>query len=95
METLTEKENHNGTSKKTSKKNSSSKKTELIKNTPIENSPFYVVSKDDKHFVAFGKYKITEEKNTIEEAFESIEKPNWNTIISVISIVTENLTENK
>ena len=95
METLTERQKANGKSKQTNKQKSNSKKTELIKRTPIENSPFYVVSKENKHFVAFGKYKITEEKDTIEEAFESIEKPNWNTIISVISIVKENLTENK
>jgi len=67
---------------------------ELIMKTDIPNSPFTIISlRGGKHFGVLGKYRITEEHNTREEAIKDAEKINWNNITRLISIVTEILKE--
>lgn len=69
------------------------KNTELLHRVKIQNAPFEVVGNEEiGYFIAFGKYKLTTNYNTIEEAQERIEKDQWTIIINLMIIIA-NQTE--
>ncbi|AXH76209.1 MAG: hypothetical protein [Microviridae sp.] len=70
-------------------------KTELIKRTPIEETPFHVIETDGKIFGAFGQYKITENQNSVEEVKEMLSLITWDRIVQISSIILEMLNNKK
>lgn len=75
---------------KTDSKDSSS---ELISRVDIKDTPFTIITTEEKHFGAMGRYRITELYNTYEEAVEETKKITWNRIVQVIQLVTEMLND--
>lgn len=67
--------------------------TELLQRIKIQNAPFEVVGNEEiGYFIAFGKYKLTTNYNTIEEAQQRIEYDKWEIMINLIIIIV-NQTE--
>lgn len=62
---------------------------QLIKRTEIETTPFTIVELDGKHFGTIGKYKITPDYETHEEAHNSVTQLTWNNITNLIFILNE------
>lgn len=60
---------------------------------PIQNSPFVMVGRDGQYFVGFGKYRITENAPSKEEALEELENNKWNVIANIAIIVTSEAME--
>ena len=60
---------------------------------PIQNSPFVMVGKDGQYFVGLGKYRITENAPSKEEALEELENNKWNVIANIAIIVTSEAME--
>ena len=60
---------------------------------PIQNSPFVMVGKDGQYFVGFGKYRITENAPSKEEALEELENNKWNVITNIAIIIASEAME--
>ncbi len=73
----------------------SKKSEELIEYNPLDGTPFTVASMMDtdsdivRHYVLFGKYRLTEGFETAEEAKADAESMTWNRIMEVMSVVLE------
>lgn len=65
----------------------------LFLTTPIDGTPFNVIQREGKHFVSFGKYRITEELDTHEECIKIIEEKNWFFLLNVINATIETLAD--
>ena len=74
------------------KQNSTSE--ELIKRTPVKETPFTIITMDGKHFGMFGQYKITEDYLTLEECEKALSPITWNRVIQLTAIVS-NILNNK
>jgi len=69
--------------------------SELIKRTPIHNSPFTAVETEGQTYLVLGKYKIAEGLADVHEAEEYIEKNLWQCIgVLVQAIIDVNKEEN-
>lgn len=69
---------------------------ELIKRKPVKDSPFIVVDIEGRCFGAMGEYRITEEKESVEEVREELNKITWDRIVQVCMILIEkNIDINK
>lgn len=53
----------------------------------IKNTPFTIVSEDDKVFAVMGKYRLTENYNNAEDCEKAVTEISWNRLIQVISIM--------
>lgn len=63
---------------------------ELVKRETVEETPFTIISVEDKkHFGVMGEYRITEERETKEEVKKEVEEITWNRIVQVIMILEE------
>lgn len=62
---------------------------------PIQNSPFVVVGKDGQYFVGFGRYRITEDAPSKEEALKELENNKWNIITNIAIIVANEAMNNE
>ena len=62
----------------------SSPETELL---PIPGSPFQAVKENGKWFAVWGKGKMTEDFDSVEELLEWIENNFWNFMITVFTMV--------
>jgi SHS2 domain-containing protein len=70
---------------------------ELIRRTEVKNTPFVVISLNEKeHFATLGEYRITEKYESQEEAEKECKAITWNRIIQIVMILNEKLkTDNK
>ena len=59
----------------------------LVDFIKIENTPFTIVSEDDKVFAVMGKYRLTENYKNAEECEKAVTEINWNRLVQVISIM--------
>lgn len=66
-----------------------SEKEELIKRTPIEESPFYVITTKDGSFGVIGEYRITEIMSEPEDVTNYFEKITWDKISTLILILID------
>lgn len=83
----------NGTDKKNSSKNE-----ELVKRKDIKDTPFEVITINDKSFGTMGQFRLTENLNSIKEVEKELKEITWNRLIQVIMILDElksNLKTNK
>jgi len=58
-----------------SKLNSGDKLIEIV---PVFQTPFTIVTKDDKSFIALGSYRLTEDTDDVKDLFQLIEEKDWN-----------------
>ena len=70
----------------TDKKNSGS---EIIQKEEIKDTPFTIITVENKSFGTMGDYRITEPKKTVKEVKEELEKITWNRILQVVMILDE------
>ena len=75
--------------KKIKKASGKDKKKQLIKRTEIKDSPFTVVTVDGRSFGVMGKYRITEDSDSVREVKEQLEAITWNRIIQVVLLLDE------
>lgn len=66
-----------------------SKNEELIKREDIKDSPFHLISTEKGHFVSVGEYRITELRETREQALDDIKDITWNRIVQIVLILME------
>lgn len=66
---------------------------ELVKRTPVENSPFQIITTNGKSFVVLGKYRITQEFDTEEECMKAINPITWERLIQVCILVADELSK--
>jgi hypothetical protein len=60
----------------------------LVDVEKIEGTPFHVVSDENGHIVAIGKYRLSEILENKEDAIELIDSKNWNLIMNLIALIT-------
>lgn len=68
------------------------KSEELIKRKEMENSPFWIITVNNKSFGTLGQYKITEDYNTPEQVESTLKELTWNNIVKIMTIIHEILT---
>lgn len=70
---------------------------ELLKRYDIADSPFMVISIEDKneHFGVMGKFRLTEKFETFDEAHDATSQMNWNKITQVTALICQELIENQ
>lgn len=65
--------------------------SELIERNKIQGTPFNVITdrtgKEEKHFIVWGKYRITEPKKTQEEALNLLIEEQYNIIPTMFAIM--------
>lgn len=73
------------------KKNNSNSNYELFEKLELDNTPFTVISDNEKkiHFGVMGMYRITHDKEDVNEVVKELEEITWNRIMQVILILTE------
>lgn len=91
METLTKKP----TSNNVEKTDSSKLNTEIIERFPVENSPFTVISIDNRHFGVMGEYRMTEDYESRGECEDELKCITWNRIIQVLMVINEITNKDK
>lgn len=62
---------------------------EMLNVEKVPETPFTIVSYDDKYFVALGKYKMSDVFRTKEEALENVKDASWDRIMQVIAVTIE------
>lgn len=65
----------------------------MIKQTKIEGTPFTQIEQEGKHFLVMGNHRITDDKKTEEQAWESLDKEKWLIIMHMIIIAIEKVKE--
>jgi len=86
METLT-KESTSMNVEKANKQESGNK--ELIERYPVKESPFTVITIEDKHFGVMGEYKMTEDYKSRGECEDELRRITWNRIIQVMMVLDQ------
>lgn len=65
----------------------------LIERKEVENTPFNIITQNGVSFATLGNYRLTEYKETPEEAEEEIKHITWNRLIQVTAILVEKLKD--
>jgi len=91
METLTK----TSTSNNVEKANNSNSNTEIIERFPVKDSPFTVITVDDKHFGVMGEYRMTENYKSRGECEDELRTITWNRIIQVLMVLNEITSKDK
>lgn len=74
----------------TTRREISSKNTELVHREKILNTPFECIGNEEQGYcISFGKYKLTHVKPTVDEAIDDLEKDHWNITLNLLAIFTE------
>ena len=66
-----------------------SKNEQMVERMQIENSPFTIISVDNKHFGVMGEYRMTEEMNSRGEVEDELRCITWNRIVQVMLVLSE------
>lgn len=75
-------------------KNDNSASSELIKQTPIPDTPFTVLKYNDDYFLTMGKYRLTKALPSQNACLKAATDASWNRILQVIQIMI-NENQNK
>lgn len=69
----------------------------VINREQVENSPFWIITiEDKKHFIALGNTRCTEPTENKEELIQMIEEKDWNLLFQVIVVINKMIAkENK
>lgn len=91
---ITEKKLSNGSVEPTTRQESNSNK--LVEQFPLSGTPFTIVKVEDHWFLTIGKYRLTNQLNTREEAEAEVHDTSWIRIMQIMKIVcTEHDAEKK
>lgn len=85
----------NATQQREEETDKQSSNYELVKRTEIKDTPFTVITTQNKSFGVMGKWRLTEDYHNEENAINEMEKMTWNRIIQVIMLISEELNVNK
>lgn len=80
-----EKKSFNGSAEPTHKQESNSNK--LVEQFPLSGTPFTIVKVEDHWFLTIGKYRLTNQLNTREEAEAEVHDTSWIRIMQIMRIV--------
>lgn len=61
----------------------------ILTNDPIDNTPFRLVGKEEKYFIALGRTRLTQYYETEEGALSAIYDKHWEIILHMIVTVLE------
>lgn len=81
----------NGSVEETHKQESNSK--QLIEQIPLSGTPFTVVRVDEHWFLTIGKYRLTNQLSTREEAEAEVHDTSWIRVMQVMQIVCKEYYE--
>lgn len=73
--------------------NSANDDKQLYQNLPIDGTPFNAVKVQEKWFITLGKYKISENFDTYEEAINDSQNTDWIRIMTIMNIIIMNREE--
>lgn len=74
--------------------NSSNSSTNQLREViPIDSTPFAAIRVDDKYFLALGRYRLSDLKDTLEEIKDHVEHFSWNLLVAVIHAIVKELLE--
>lgn len=59
--------------------------SQLISKTEIEGTPFEIISTEEGHFLAIGRYRLTETTLNKNNIIEQLENKTWDIIINLIN----------
>ena len=62
---------------------------QLIERFPIKETPFTVISLEDKHFGVMGEYRMTEDFKNRGECEDELKTITWNRIIQVVMVLEQ------
>lgn len=62
---------------------------QLIEKEEVPNTPFILVTIENKSFLAFGNYKLCQDQNSKKEVLQYLKKHQWDVITKLMMIVTE------
>ncbi len=83
---------------KTKDKENFSRNEELVKRKDIKDTPFEVITINEKSFGTMGQFRLTENLDSVKEVEKELKKITWNRLIQVIMILEElklNMNKNK
>ncbi|WVR22134.1 MAG: hypothetical protein [Malazfec virus 4] len=64
---------------------------ELFSVTPINGSPFNILTRDGKHSLVFGKFALTEPMESAEEVHGFLRMNYWNIICTLATIISDDV----
>lgn len=80
---------------KTHNENSGDNKP-LIERKQITNTPFWIIGNDKQGYcLVMGKWKITEDYETIQEVQDQLQSQQWQIIIRMIGIICEDMIKSE
>lgn len=59
----------------------------------IEDTPFWVVKQEEKWFITLGEYRVSQIKESKDEALKTLEENKWDLVIHMVIIISEKLKE--
>lgn len=80
----TEKLNIHGNAESTNSINS-----QLIERIEVENTPFTIIREEEKWFVTLGRYRISQDMKSKEEAIEDAKRIDWDRVLQIMGITIE------
>lgn len=77
-------------------KQNKEKSSELLERERIENTPYTIIGNQEKgYFLAFGKYKVIENKPTKQEVRDELEKRKWFVMMDTVVCILDMIEHNK
>lgn len=70
-------------------KHSDSKELELVEYRPIAETPFTAVRVDTKWFLTMGKYRLTEQLDSYEQAEHDAQRADWTRIMQIMQAMID------
>jgi hypothetical protein len=68
---------------------------ELVKQIPIEDTPFMAVKMEDYWFLTLGKYRLTEKLKSLQECKDEAENTSWFRIMQIVNVMIKEHEEEK
>lgn len=65
------------------------KTEELVKREKVNGTPFEIITAEGKNFVALGKYRVTDDTQTVEELKEKIFNLDYDFLINMVFVLIE------
>lgn len=67
--------------------------SQLVNMTKVENTPFTIVEAEEGVYTVLGKYRISENLGTLENALEDAKRTDWERMMQVMGVMIENYNE--
>lgn len=63
----------------------------LIDRTPLEGTPFTLITTEEGYFLTFGKYKVSELVNNQEQLIDMVLEKEWNLLLNVFIAINKEI----